>query len=89
MLLLVGWLVLGRVDWFRRPGRTGYTTLIVSGALLAIAVEWLALHVLHRWSYAEAMPQLPVLNVGLVPVLQMLILPPLIFYAAARVAFRQ
>ena len=80
--------VTGRVDLYRRPGLSVYTTLLLGGAVLAVAVEWMAVHVLGRWSYAEAMPQLPFFDVGLVPVLQMLILPPLIVRILGRVVDR-
>ena len=44
-----------------------------------LILGWVALHILNRWQYTEAMPKLPVLNVGLVSVLQMMVLPALVF----------
>jgi len=44
----VGWLVLRRQDWFVRPGVRGYVLMFVSGLTIAIAVEWIAVHVLQR-----------------------------------------
>ncbi|OIO55174.1 hypothetical protein AUJ46_01855 [Candidatus Peregrinibacteria bacterium CG1_02_54_53] len=44
------------------------------GALLAIAFELWAVYVANRWQYA-AMPLIPVVGVGLLPVLQMIIIP--------------
>jgi len=41
------------------------------------------MHVLQRWAYTARMPRVPGLDVGLVPVAQMLILPPLIFRLVA------
>jgi len=43
-------------------------------------VEWVAVHLAHRWAYAAAMPLIPGLNIGAVPVLQMMVLPPVIFH---------
>jgi len=46
-------------------------------------VEWVGVHVLGRWQYTETMPVVPGLGVGVIPIAQMLLLPPLIFRIAA------
>ncbi|OGJ57891.1 hypothetical protein A3H90_04165 [Candidatus Peribacteria bacterium RIFCSPLOWO2_02_FULL_55_36] len=46
------------------------------GMLLAVSFELWAIHVDHRWAYA-GMPIIPLLKIGLTPILQMLIIPPL------------
>ena len=89
LLFGFGWLVRGRRDWFARPGVSGYSIMIAAGAALATAVEWTAVHVLQRWTYAESMPRIPGLEIGLVPVLQMMLLPPLVFCIAAMVQSRR
>jgi hypothetical protein len=53
---------------------TWIITLII-GVLLAVSFELWAVHVAERWQYADAMPLLPVVQVGLTPVLQMLLIP--------------
>lgn len=83
LILVIGWCVHRRLDWFMKPGVLGYLVTAVSGVLIATLIEWVAVHVAHRWSYTAAMPLLPVLNIGLVPLAQMLVLPPLIFRLAA------
>lgn len=83
LLLGCGWLVFGRRDWFLQPGLRGYILLLTAGALVAVTVEWIAVTQLQKWAYTEAMPRLPALQIGIVPVLQMLLLPPLIFRIAA------
>lgn len=84
----VGWFVSRSQDWFVRPGVRGYVLMFVSGLTIAIAVEWIAVHVLQRWSYVPAMPRLPVIDIGIVPIVQMLVLPPLIFRIVAARASR-
>jgi len=79
----VGWSVFRRQDWFERAGGAGYAVTLLSGVLIAIVVEWVAVHVLHRWAYAANMPLVPGFRIGLVPILQMLILPVAIFQAVA------
>lgn len=79
----VGWWVLRRADWFVRPGTSAYALMLVTGLIIAILIEWIAVYGLGRWSYTTRMPILPGLGVGLSPVLQMLLLPPVIFKTAA------
>ena len=79
----VGWWVLRRADWFVRPSASAYALMLVTGLIIAILIEWVAVYGMGRWSYTARMPVLPVLGVGLSPVLQMLLLPPVIFKAAA------
>jgi len=82
----IGWLVLGHWDWFLDTGRRGYGAVAVSGLVIAVAVELVAVHGLHRWTYAGSMPLIPGLEIGLVPVLQMMVLPPVIFWIVARMS---
>ena len=79
-----GWRFFRRSDWFMDPHLKGYGVMLLTGLVLAIAVEWLAVHVLQRWTYSADMPVLPGVNIGIVPLLQMLMLPPLIFYIVAQ-----
>jgi hypothetical protein len=85
VLLLFGIcrLALGRRDWFIRPGPAAYGVLLVAGVVLAIIVEWVAVNVLHRWTYSDAMPHIPGLEVGAIPILQMIVTPPLIIGLAS------
>jgi hypothetical protein len=83
VLLGVGWALRRRLEWFERPLVKDSVALIGAGALLGIGVELLAVHVLGRWSYRPEMPRVPVLEIGLVPVVQMALLPPLVFRLAA------
>lgn len=53
---------------------TWILTLLV-GILLAVSFELWAVHIDHRFAYAEAMPIVPILRIGLTPVLQMMLLP--------------
>lgn len=73
----------GRQDWYENARGPHYALMLVTGALLAIAVEWTAVQVVHRWAYSPAMPLVPKLGVGIVPVVQMLVLPPIVFGVVA------
>lgn len=82
VIVAVGWIALREPDWFVRPRIRGYLVMIASGLLLAVVAEWVAVHILNRWEYTENMPKLPGLDIDLVPIAQMLVLPPLIFRIA-------
>ena len=77
---LLGWCVFRQVDWFVSPGAARYGVMLGTGLVIAIAIEWVAIHWLFRWAYTEKMPLVPGLEIGVTPVLQMLVLPPLIFW---------
>jgi hypothetical protein len=79
-----GWSFFRRADWFMYPQLKSYGVMLITGLIIAVAVEWLAVHVLQRWTYTADMPVLPGANIGIAPLLQMLILPPLIFHIVAR-----
>jgi hypothetical protein len=78
-----GALVMRRPDWFVRPGKGGYLWMLSAGLVIGVVVEWLGVHVAGRWAYGPRMPLVPGLEIGVVPVLQMLLLPPLIFRMAS------
>ncbi len=82
LIFSAGWAIWQRQDWFAQPGVAGYTVMLLVGLGIGIGVEWIAVHIVGRWAYTERMPLVPGLGVGLLPILQMLILPPLIFWVA-------
>lgn len=61
---------------FKHPG-TWLLALLI-GILLAVGFELWAVHVDHRWLYMPGMPIVPIIEVGLLPVLQMLVIPVLV-----------
>ena len=82
-----GWSFFRRADWFIDQRLKGYAVMLMTGLIIAVAIEWIAVHVLQRWTYTPDMPvltALPGVNIGITPLLQMLILPPLIFYIVAQ-----
>jgi hypothetical protein len=74
-LLIVGFVAVFRQD-LPRAGPLTYGALSITGAATAIAVEWVGTRLLERWAYADAMPTVPSLEVGLPPLLQMALLTP-------------
>lgn len=81
LVLLIFWigkLVIGDRDWYLRPGARGYAVLLLSGAVISAVVEWSTIDAAHWWDYSPQMPLVPELKIGLAPLAQMLVLPPLI-----------
>lgn len=72
--------------WITKPIQRTLWTLLSICVCIAIAIEWLALrgHWLATWRYSATMPVIPGLNVGLVPVLQWVVLPPLVTWLTER-----
>lgn len=84
IIYLAGWIVFRRFDWTDASHIKNYAVMLGAGLIVAIVMEWLGMVILGRWQYKPLMPTLPFLHLGLLPILQMLVLPPLIFYLVAR-----
>ncbi len=73
--------------WIKKMNPEKIIFLILAGGVGAVLAETRHLSI-GTWSYATAMPIIPVLNVGLSPVLQFMILPSLIYVLSFKVAVR-
>ena len=83
VIYLIGLLIFRNILWFVHPSASRYAVMLIAGLIISIIVEWIGLDVLKRWAYTDSMPIIPFLNIGLLPVLQMLLLPPVIFAVVA------
>ena len=86
LIFVVGWIALGHRTWSEQPGIGGYLVMLASGLAIGVGGEWTTVHLLRWWTYGERMPLVPLVNIGLVPIAQMLVLPPLIFWVVAVVS---
>ena len=80
-------LVAGRLRWGEGGGWNVYAAAALTGVLFATVIESGALSA-GRWSYTDRMPVVPVLGVGLWPVLQLALLVPASVRAARWLARR-
>ncbi|HAA44264.1 hypothetical protein ACLUEY_13475 [Vreelandella aquamarina] len=81
------WAVSGwrrRRHWLRDYGAKEILGFVLVGVGLTVALEWHATIATQRWAYAPLMPTVEWLGTGLSPLLQWLILPPLILWMARR-----
>ncbi len=80
LLLYLGFALLNKNPiWVQNIGFWQVFILMIIGAIGAIIGE-MAHTSKGNWAYAESMPMLPIINVGLSPVLQFFLLPALIYY---------
>lgn len=68
--------------WLTRPTLVPFVTYLAVGLVMTIAFECVNVNVLHRWSYAPRM--LVVAGIGVLPLLQWLVLPPIVLWLARR-----
>jgi hypothetical protein len=71
------------VEW----GRARWLALAAGGTTIAAAIEYRALYV-GKWSYAESMPLIPGLDLGVSPIAQMVIGPIALAFVSRRQAAR-
>ena len=89
IMLAAYWVVAGaRGDrtWIASPGIAGVVLCASFGIFVTVIIEHLALTGLWfvRWSYSAAMPVVPGIGVGLSPLIQWIVLPPLVAWFVKR-----
>ena len=71
-------------DWVLRPMRLPLAAFLAVGILLTIGFEYYYTNVSLRWAYSDLMPLVPPFGTGLTPLLQWLVIPPLVVWLARR-----
>jgi hypothetical protein len=71
-------------NWILLPRRQDMTLFLGIGIIATVAFESVATGPAGRWSYTTAMPRLPIIGTGLLPLLQWLVIPPLVLWFARR-----
>jgi len=71
-------------SWMLQPRKLDIAIFLGVGVAATIVLEALATGVLERWAYNDALPRLPILGTGLLPLLQWLALPPLVLWFVRR-----
>jgi len=72
------------IFWVTKVSVVDVLLLIIAGAVIAIGIEKWALDT-GRWQYASAMAIIPYIEVGLLPVIQMMLLPSFSFYLTKKI----
>jgi len=68
--------------WLMGAAPAAWAIYLATGLVATVLFEELATGVLGRWRYAAGMPVLPVVGTGITPILQWLLLPPLVLLLA-------
>lgn len=88
VVFAVGALAFRDALWFVPPRPARYATVILLGVAIQVAVEWVMVHRLGRWGYQPSQPLVPLVEIGILPFLQPLVLLPLTFWGLARMESR-
>ena len=75
VLYVIVALILRNWHWGRHFTKKRLGALFILGFLWSVGIEYYHVNVHHDWTYAANMPLLPLLGVGLWPVLQMILVP--------------
>ena len=70
--------------WVLEPSATQVVVFTITGIVVTVIAERVATELLHLWAYADRMATLPLLSTGLLPLLQWMILPPLVVWFVQR-----
>ncbi len=81
--MIIVYLILALINnnfkWIYNPKAKDYIFILFFGFAVAAFVEYINVYALNNWSYNNYMPIIPWLNVGLLPILQLMILPIIIY----------
>ena len=91
ILLGAYWMVvLARADrcWLLQGRVRDIAVFTALGLGYTITSEWVNVDLLSAWGYAAAMPRVPWIGTGLAPVMQWVLLPPLIAVVSHRIGAR-
>lgn len=70
--------------WFLSAHRKPTIVWFAVGVLLTIGLELYATRLVGRWSYGPLMPIVPILRIGLAPLLQWLLIPAVLLFLMNR-----
>lgn len=74
IIYIIGFFIFKNKKWFLLRKNSVYIFSAVCGFIIAVIIERYALST-GRWAYNDLMPMIPLLDVGLLPILQMILLP--------------
>ncbi|MGR3499173.1 MAG: hypothetical protein ACU0E9_09805 [Limimaricola soesokkakensis] len=80
--LLVALFLFGRSEWPRQRSIPVLMATVVMGVGYTIFSEWLNIVVREAWAYRDIMPVIPVIDAGLTPFLQWLVVPTAAYLGA-------
>ena len=70
--------------WFLKPTAKSISLFVAFGVTYTVFSEIKNVSIKELWAYSDLMPVIPYLNVGLVPIFQWIILPPIVIFITRR-----
>ena len=70
--------------WILNPTKLQTTLFILAGTLYTIGSEYVHVNLAGTWQYSNLMPIIPLINVGLTPVLQWIVIPLIVIFIIKR-----
>jgi hypothetical protein len=70
--------------WLLRPRSSQVAIFLGAGIALTIGFEYHAINIGGRWAYSEAMPLVPPFGTGLSPLMQWVVIPPVVIWLSRR-----
>ena len=61
--------------WFLKSTGRSFAGFVILGVVYTLFSEWANVRISKSWAYNEAMPVIPLLKVGLVPIIQWIVIP--------------
>ncbi|MDN3563548.1 hypothetical protein ACFQY5_33285 [Paeniroseomonas aquatica] len=86
--LALALITVGHRDWPLRAFRAVAAVTVVLGVGYTIFSEWLNIVVRQSWAYSELMPVVPIIDTGVTPLLQWLVVPLVALWLARRTVQR-
>lgn len=71
-------------SWILRPTHSQLLGFVGVGLAITVVIERLATGSLGLWTYADNMPTIPILRVGIAALLQWIVLPPIVVWFVRR-----
>lgn len=86
--LTVALLLAAPSGWPRNGFRSVAVVATVAGVGYTIFSEWLNVVVRRSWQYSDLMPVVPIVDIGLSPLLQWILIPPASLWAARKLTMK-
>lgn len=73
--LLIALCIFGDENWPNVRFREVFVVTLILGICYTLFSEWLNIEIRESWAYSELMPVIPLINAGLSPILQWIVIP--------------
>jgi hypothetical protein len=85
---MIGYLLMSfhyrNLNWIYESNIRHHAIFVVMGVSYTLFREYINVYLRNSWSYSDYMPLLPYANIGVVPLIQWIILPPVIIFITKR-----